>query len=68
MIRLAAGGVLLREAQTLERGASRPSIDARHNDQFKNRNAGQLHPALAPIVDLIFNADLLYQFDVKTRR
>src|SRR5450759_3503769 len=30
-----------RQAETLERGASRSSTDVRHNDQFKNRDTGE---------------------------
>ena len=33
-----------RQAQTLERGASRSSTDVRHNDQFKNRDIGEFNP------------------------
>src|SRR3989441_12877900 len=32
-----------RQAQTLERGASRSSTDVRHNDQFKNRDIGEFN-------------------------
>src|SRR5438309_7841043 len=32
-----------RQAQTLERGASRCSTDVRHNDQFKNRDIGDFN-------------------------
>src|SRR2546425_8142198 len=33
-----------RQAQTLERGASRSSTDVRHNDQFKNGDIGEFNP------------------------
>jgi len=35
-----------RHAQTLERGVSRSSTDVRHNDQFKNRDIGDLNSIL----------------------
>src|ERR1700680_3163759 len=41
---LIAGRSESRQPQTLERGASRSSTDARHNDQFKNGDTREVHP------------------------
>jgi len=41
---LTAGRNESRQPQTLERGASRSSTDARHNDQFKNRDTREFNP------------------------
>jgi hypothetical protein len=35
-----------RQAQTLERGASRSSTDVRHNDQFENPDVGKFNSIL----------------------
>ena len=45
----AAGSGLSRQAQTRERGASQPSTDVRHNDQFKN---GDIHQCNLKLLDL----------------